>query len=160
VTQSSRRRESEPQPRLHARPLRLREAQREVQRLHRHHGRVAGCLFSIGAEDEDGKLRGVAIIGRPVSRLNDDGWTAEVLRVATDGCPNVCSFLYSAAWRACRAIGYLRLGTYTLVSESGSSLRAAGWVVLHECDAKSWDCPGRPRLHGDPQQRLYWQVGA
>lgn len=148
------------QPRLHARPVRLREANEMVRRIHRHHNPVAGCLFCIAVEDDESTWRGVAIVGRPVSRGNDDGWTAEVLRVATDGCDNACSFLYAACWRAVRAMGYLRLGTYTLTSEPGTSLRAAGWQLLYTVKARSWDCPGRPRDPGDPQERFYWEVAS
>jgi hypothetical protein len=35
--------------------------------------------------------------------------------------------LYGAIARAARALGYRRLITYTLASESGTSLRAVGW---------------------------------
>ena len=49
-----------------------------------------------------------------------------MLRLAGDGTADVCSFLYGAAARAGKAAGYLRLVTYTLSSETGISLRAAG----------------------------------
>ena len=50
--------------------------------LHRHHKPVVGHLFSIGAE-QDGKIVGVAIVRRPVSRHRDDGTCAEVTRLCT-----------------------------------------------------------------------------
>jgi hypothetical protein len=34
---------------------------------------------------------GVGILGRPVSRILDDGLTLEVSRTATDGTPHACS---------------------------------------------------------------------
>ena len=68
---------------------------------------------------------GVVIVGRPVSRYLDDGWTLEVNRLCTDGSRNACSMLYGAAWRAARAMGYKRLITYILESECGASKRAA-----------------------------------
>ncbi|MGT2493099.1 XF1762 family protein [Cupriavidus basilensis] len=40
---------------------------------------------------------GVAIVGRPVARALDDGWTLEVNRLCTDGTSNACSMLYAAA---------------------------------------------------------------
>lgn len=107
-------------------PMTLREANAFVEQNHRHHGPVAGHKFSIGLSDGE-QIVGVAIIGRPVSRHLDDGWTLEVNRLCTDGSRNACSMLYAAAWRAARAMGYKRLVTYILESENGASLRAAGW---------------------------------
>ncbi len=44
------------------------------------------------------------------------------------------------------AMGYERLITYTQEGESGSSLRAAGFMVLAERPARGgWDMPSRPR---------------
>ena len=83
-------------------------------------------LSPFGTE-ADGRLAGVAIVGRPVSRYLDDGKTLEVNRLCTDGTKNACSFLYAAAARAARAMGYQRIITYTLDTEGGASLRAAGW---------------------------------
>lgn len=81
----------------------------------------------------DGEVIGVAIVGRPVARLLAcDPFTAEVTRLCTDGTRNACSMLYSATWRASRALGYHRLVTYTLQEEGGASLRAAGWRVVGE----------------------------
>lgn len=77
----------------------LADANDFVARLHRHHKPVVGHLFSLGAV-LDGKLVGVAIVGRPVARMRDDGLTAEVTRLCTDGTDNACSFLYGAAARA------------------------------------------------------------
>ncbi len=54
----------------------------------------------------------------------DDGRTLEVLRVATDGTRNACSFLYSRVFRIARLIGYQRVITYTLAEESGISAGA------------------------------------
>lgn len=86
-------------------PITLREANAYVEQHHRHHKPVVGHKFSIGCSDGD-KIVGVAIIGRPVARHLDDGWTLEVTRCCTDGTRNACSILYAAAWRAARAMGY------------------------------------------------------
>jgi hypothetical protein len=116
--------------------------------------------FAIGAHDGDGVV-GVAIVGRPVARGLDDGWTAEVLRVCTLGAQNACSLLYAACWRACRAMGYRKLITYTLKSEPGTSLRAAGWRVVGEVTRRSWHTPSRPRVDRDErQERFRWEVAA
>lgn len=128
-----------PQPRLTIVPLTLRAANEYVTENHRHHKKATGHKFSIGVVDEDGKLRGVAIVGRPVARAYDDGLTAEVNRSCTDGCPNANSALYGAAWRCAKAMGYRRLITYTQDGESGASLRGVGWKVVGERPARgSW----------------------
>ncbi len=99
-----------------------------IRQIHRHHSPSVGDLFCLAVcEFETGKVRGVATIGRPVSRVLDDGWTVEVNRVATDGYHNACSALYGAAWRVSKAMGYRRIVTYTLKTECGASLRAVGW---------------------------------
>jgi len=121
-------------------------------------GRRGGGLFAVACSDGE-KLVGVAIVGRPVARHNNDGWTAEVTRVATDGTRNACSRLYGAAWRACRALGYKRLITYTLKDESGASLRAAGWRVVAEVSGGSWSRKNRPRVDRHPlQAKLRWEA--
>ena len=106
-------------------PVSLSEANAFVARCHRHHKPVVGHKFSIGCM-ADGRLVGVAIVGQPVSRYLDNGLTLEVNRLCTDGTKNACSFLYAAAWRAARAMGYRKIVTYILDTESGASLRAAG----------------------------------
>ncbi len=147
------------QPRLTIVPLALADANTFVAQYHRHHEPVIGHKFSIGAADEDGQLRGAAIVGRPVSRVRDDGLTLEVTRLVTDGCQNACSALYAAAWRAAKAMGYIRLGTYILVSEPGTSLVAAGWKLVGETPGRSWSVPSRPRVDKHPLgQRQLWEA--
>lgn len=92
-------------------PMTLREANAFVEQNHRHHGATVGHKFSIGLSDGE-KIVGVAIVGRPVSRHLDDGWTLEVNRLCTDGTRNACSMLYAAAWRAARAMGYKRVSSW------------------------------------------------
>ena len=141
-------------------PVTFREACAFIDALHRHHEPPAGCLFCLGVS-EGGQVVGVAIVGRPVSRMLQDGWTAEVTRLATDGTKNACSKLYGAAWRAARAIGYRRLVTYTLPEEGGASLRAAGWRLLGEAGGGSWDRKDRPRVDTHPtQEKLRWEVAS
>lgn len=141
-------------------PITHAEANAFVGEYHRHSNPTVGHRFSIGAAIA-GEIVGVAIVGRPVARGLDDGWTAEVLRVATDGARNACSFLYAACWRAARAMGYRKLITYTLKTEPGSSLKAAGWRVVGEVTARSWSTPSRPRVDKHPlQERLRWEVTA
>ena len=107
------------------RPISLKQANEFVSNHHRHNKPVAGHKFSIGLFDDD-KLIGVAICGRPVARMADDGLTLEILRVCTDGTRNANSMLYSRVKKIAQVMGYKKVLTYTLTEESGSSLRAVG----------------------------------
>ncbi len=151
--------DSKSQSKLTIIPCTIAEANEFVRRYHRHHRPVVGHKFSLAVVDATGNIRGVAIVGRPVSRELDNGLTLEVTRVATDGCPNACSALYGACRRATFALGYKRLGTYTLETESGSSLRGAGWRCIGTAGGGSWNCPSRPRVDTHPTQtKLRWEA--
>ncbi|WP_431959321.1 XF1762 family protein [Actinacidiphila sp. bgisy160] len=118
-------------------------------------------VFAVGAADDDGVLRAVAMVGRPVARHLDNRQTLEVTRTATDGAPNANSMLYGAAWRAAQAMGYTRLVTYTQEGETGVSLRAAGWRVLAQRPPRrGWDCASRPRQSRgvDNVARTLWEA--
>ena len=130
-------------------PLHLRDANRFVAEHHRRHVPVRGHKFSIGLL-RDGALVGVAIVGRPVARALDDGLTAEVIRLCTNGPQNACSRLYAACWRAAKAMGYKRFITYILDSETGASLRACGWTFLGHVPKTGWNRPSRPRIDKHP----------
>jgi hypothetical protein len=145
---------------LSAVPIDLAEANVFVRRHHRHHGRVVGHKFSIGAAFA-GVIVGVVVVGRPTARMRDDGLTLEVTRLCTDGTKNACSFLYGAAARAAFALGYKRIGTYILASESGASLRASGWRLIAETKGGSWSRASRPRVDKHPTQgKLLYEVAA
>lgn len=144
---------------LEVTPISLAEANAFVAANHRHHKPVPGAKFALAVSDEAGQVRGVAIVGRPVARMSDNGWTLEVNRCCTDGSKNACSMLYGAAWRAARALGYKRLVTYTLPEEGGASLRAAGWKMLGQAGGGSWDRKSRPRVDTAPTQaKLLWEA--
>jgi hypothetical protein len=139
-------------------PISLAEANEFVRKYHRHHRPVLGHKFSVAAA-VSGEVVGVALVGRPVARRSDDGWTLEVNRLCTDGTRNACSFLYAASWRAAKALGYRRLVTFTMRSEGGASLRAAGWRVIGASPGKSWSVPSRPRVDLHPlQERIVWEA--
>jgi hypothetical protein len=142
-------------------PCSMSDAKIIVRRWHRHHPPPCSGLFALGVVDEAGTLRGVAIVGRPVARMSDDGWTCEVTRVATDGCFNACSALYGAAWKAARALGWRRMITYTLPSEGGSSLRGAGWRNVGEAGGgDGWLRHTRPGKCEHPiDVKTRWEVG-
>lgn len=137
-------------------PISLAEANAFVAQHHRHHRPVTGHKYSIACIDGE-KIVGVAIVGRPVSRHLDDGWTLEVTRLCTDGTKNGCSMLYAAAWRAARAMGYKRLVTYILKSETGISLKAAGWRCVGQAGGLQWTGKRRPTVDLYPaQMKLKW----
>lgn len=147
------------EPRLTTVAIGLDEANAFIRENHRHHGEVVGHKFSIGAALAD-KIVGVAIVGRPVSRMRDDGLTLEVTRLCTDGTKNACSFLYGACARAAFSLGYKRIGTYILASENGASVKAAGWRLISEVRGRSWSCPSRPRVDAHPtQNKLLFETG-
>ena len=131
-----------------------------VRDHHRHYTPPVGHVFSLGAYEGD-RLCGVAIVGRPVARHRDDGLTLEVTRLCTDGTRNAASFLLGCCARAAHALGYRRIGTYTLASEGGASLRAAGWRIVSEVRGRSWDTPSRPRTDKHPtEDKLLWEQPA
>jgi hypothetical protein len=148
---------------LHAVPVKLAEAIEFVGNFHRHNKPPAGGLFFVGVSDGD-KLVGVAIVSRPVARFMDDGVTAEVTRccVMDDAPKGACSFLYARCWQAAKALGWQKLITYTLQSESGASLRGAGWKTVAELTAnnpKSWQSrPGREWHPVVGQAKFRWEA--
>lgn len=146
-------------------PMTLREANDFVQSFHRHNGRTSrdGGKWAVGIE-ATGELVGVAIVGRPLSRHLDRDHTAEVLRTCTNerAPKGAVSKLYAACWRAWRAMGGRKLITYTLATESGASLRGAGWTIVHRCKGspRGWSNNVRKRewhsIYG--QQKFRWEM--
>lgn len=137
-------------------PITHKNAKTYVREHHRHLKPPAGAVFVLAVSDEDGTVRGVALVGRPVARMLDDGLTLEVTRVATDGARNACSMLYGAARRIAFAMGYTKIVTYTLPEEGGASLRAAGWKNEGEAGGGSWSRDKRQRdlpLRGEVKTR-------
>lgn len=147
-------------------PVTLREANDFVEQFHRHSRRTSrdGGKFAIGASD-GAQLCGVAIVGRPLARLLNDSVTAEVLRVCVSPIAprNTCSFLYGRCWRIWQQMGGRRLVTYTLQSESGASLKGAGWKIVGDLKPRSgWATADRERewypIYG--QAKFRWEVAA
>ena len=125
-------------------PLERAQCCEYVDRLHRHHDPVKQDRFRIGVES-GGELVGVIQVGNPVARALCDGKTLEVIRCCTDGTRNACTFLYGAAARVAKNLGYSKIITYILNSEDGGSLRAAGWHKEADIRGRSWNTPSRPR---------------
>jgi len=132
-------------------PIKQKEAQAFVKKNHRTHKATIGSVFQI-AVAKNGVIVGVVVVGRPSARMIDKGWTLEVTRLCTDGTKNACSMLYAAAWRVAKNLGYKKLITYILASESGVSLEAAGWKCLGRAGGGSWDRKVRPRIDTNPIQ--------
>ena len=138
-------------------PIEIAEANEFIKSHHRHHKPPQGYKFCLAVSN--GKsIVGVAVVGRPIARHRSDGWTLEVTRTCTNGTKNANSCLYGACWRVARAMGYKRLITYTMPSESGVSLRGAGFKLIGETkDNKGWSRTKRPRVDTHPLTRkLVW----
>jgi len=145
---------------LHIAPITLKEANAFVATYHRHHGPTVGHKFSIACVDDKGTVRGVVIAGRPVSRYFDNGSIPEVSRLCTDGAKNACSMLYAAAWRTAKAMGYTKMITYILESESGVSLKAAGWKCAGMAGGLQWSgsrCPAVPKYPAE--MKIRYEIG-
>lgn len=127
-------------------PIELKAAQQYIDTHHRHHKAAHRDKFRIAAADEAGNILGVVQAGRPVNRNLDNGTTLEVLRLCTNGEKDVCSFLYSRAARVAKELGYTKIVTYILKTETGTSLKASGWELeADDVGGGSWDCQSRPR---------------
>ena len=148
---------------LQAVPVGLSEAREFITNFHRHNRAPVGYVFAVGVSDGE-QLVGVATAGRPVSRHLDNGETLEVTRccVLDDAPKGACSFLYARCWQAAKALGWRTLVTYTLQSESGASLRGAGWRVVATTkpgNPSKWQTrPGREWHPGVGQAKLRWEA--
>lgn len=120
---------------MEIRPVTLREARKFIGLHHRHNLPPRGWRFGVAAWQDD-RMVGVGVASRPVARGLDDGLTLEIIRTCTDGTDNANSFIYGALCRAGKALGYHRVVTYTLATESGASLKASGFVVDAELEAR------------------------
>lgn len=136
-------------------PIELKDAQNYINTYHRHHQAAHRDKFRIAAE-KNGEIVGVIQVGRPVSRVLDDGKTLEVLRLCTNGEKDVCSFLYAKAARIAKELGYSKIVTYILESEPGTSLKVAGWLLeKDQVGGSDWNTPCRPRELYDSQLSLF-----
>ena len=115
-----------------------------IAREHRHLPRALSGLAAWEAVSATGWPVGWLLVGRPVARaLASVGWV-EVTRCATTGrCWGAASELYRAAeaWASERGSPVL---TYTLASERGGSLEAAGWLRVGQTRGGQFRCEARP----------------
>jgi hypothetical protein len=135
---------------IHIIPCTITKAREFINEHHRHHKAPQGALFAVGIADESNNLVGVSIIGRPVARKSNDGFTAEITRLCTLGHKNACSMLYGASQRASKALGYKKLVTFTLDKEFGASLKASNFTLAGTTPGKSWSVPSRKRSDKHP----------
>ncbi|NJP25383.1 hypothetical protein FLW53_14520 [Microbispora sp. SCL1-1] len=115
----------------------------------------AGSAFALGAQSGDGTLVGVVLISWPSAGAFDDGETAEVLALATDGTSDASRALLGSVWPLVREMGYRRLIAYTRIEESGTDLWDAGFCVVPR-PFGWWDTAGR----ADSVARVLWAIWA
>lgn len=126
-------------------PCTITEARAFVERHHSHHHAPVGALCAVAVADGD-RVCCVAILSRPVNRsLDGIGNVAEVTRLASDGTKHAASMCLAAITRAALALGWQRVISYTILGESGTSYRAAGWHVAATCKFTPWNNNTRRR---------------
>lgn len=137
------------------RPINLKTANEYVTKYHRHHNGTVGCKFAIGLYEAE-KLIGVAICGRPVSRYLDNGDICEINRLCTQGGENACSMLYGACCRIAKDMGYKKIITYILKSESGITLRASNFICEGEAGGTHWTGKRNKGQNIPPEIKTRW----
>lgn len=137
-------RQGSPRGRLRARLTTLREAKAFIAQHHRHHPKAPPGARAVLGVEKDGQLVGVATLGRPLARMEKRP-ALEVTRLATDGTPGACAFLYAKARIVAGAMGAEIVTTKTLPTEGGASLRGAGWRHVGRSSGGSWSREGRER---------------
>ncbi|MEZ0076234.1 XF1762 family protein [Planotetraspora sp. GP83] len=136
-------------------PVAIQTARAFTAWTHRYLTPPISAEFVIGVQNSDATLVGVVFVDRPDCWVFDDGGTAEIVCLSTDGTPNACSALLGAAWRAARAKGYRRLIAHTRVDEPGTSLLAAGFRLVPR--TLTWQAYSRS-TQGDDTARVLWEL--
>ena len=159
MTKTNHRKRADPSP-IRLVPITISEAKAFVNDHHRTHPPPLSALFAAAAA-RDGKIIGVATVGRPIAKHRDGGYTAEVTRMCVlENNPNACSMLYGACWRAAQALGYTRIITYTAEEQHGASLKASGWAIIGATrDHNTWNTPARPRNNTVSNSKKVWAKG-
>lgn len=143
-------------------PIQWAKARDFVQTHHRHCKPPRGWRFGAGLMNGS-DLVGVVVVGRPVARMLDHHRIVEVNRLCVrQDLPrglewNACSMLYGWAAREAKRRSFERIITYTLDSEAGTSLAAAGWAPDSRTRGRRWDAPSRPRGDNSPtEDKIRW----
>ncbi|MCK5316919.1 MAG: hypothetical protein KAJ55_03345 [Anaerolineales bacterium] len=147
----------------------LTQAKEFIRRWHRHHKPPTGWRWGHALASYTDPFRrtaqvvGVAMVGRPVARAINHREVVEVNRLCVhpeidSGLVwNVASQLYGAAWKEAKRRGFKKIITYTLESESGVSLKAAGWTPEAKTKGGSWNTPARSRQDKGPTcRKIRW----
>ena len=140
------------------------EVFQKVEEHHRHHNPPVGWKFGVAVYNGRA-LVGVAVVGRPVSRMiqKAETDTLEVTRCCTFGDRrlrrNAASKLYGLCAKEARKLGAKKLITYTLEEEDGASLKAANWTPVAKTAGGSWDRTARPRIDKAPTgPKTRWEL--
>lgn len=136
-----------PEMPLDASPITQLEAKLFIGLKHRHLKRVTGGIVSVSIR-RGGELVGAAMFGRPVASKTQNSipGIAEVVRAAViPGVRGGNSKLYKMCATIAREQGYWAIQTFTIESESGVSLRAAGFILDRPA---SEDEEKKPNQHG------------
>jgi hypothetical protein len=143
---------------LTIRPITLDQAQTFVHDWHRHNRDNAGGCWAIACMRGD-ELVGVAICGRPVSRVLQRRGYLEILRVAVlENVEGACSMLYSRCRRIGQLMGYERFSTYNQPGETGASLEAAGFIKIGKVRARNSGWQNRQARAQHPKQdKFRWE---
>lgn len=149
---------------LHVGDVAQAEAKAFVRKHHRHNPPPAGWRWGHGIFN-GADLVGVVMVGRPVARAIDQTSVVEVNRLCLDhdSIPagllwNAASMGYGAAAREAKRRGFARIITYTLETEAGTTLKAAGWEATHTTKGGSWDTPSRRRTDKAPTcRKVRWE---
>lgn len=138
------------------------QAKEFIKEWHRHHKPPVGWRWG-HAVSNGGLLIGVAMVGRPVARAINHKQVVEVNRLCVhpdlDGALvwNAASQMYGAAAREAKRRGFKKIITYTLESESGVSLKAAGWIAEAKTKGGMWNTPSRERQDKGPTcRKIRW----
>jgi len=140
-------------------PITQLDARRHVQRHHSHLNAPIGGLFSVSVRDGD-RIVCVAIVGRPVARLMQNGLTCEVIRLCSDGTsPHAASMALGACVRGAVALGWRRIVSSTILGEPGTCYRAAGWRPTSISEGgDGWHSrPGRTIVQSG--RKVRWEAG-
>lgn len=143
---------------LIVRPITLAQAKQFVFDHHRHSDPPQGGKWAIACM-RGGELVGVAIAGRPVSRVLQRRGYLEIIRVCViEGVEGGCSMLYQRVRRIGQLMGYERFVSYNLSTESGASLKAAGFEAVAKVRGRQWGTTARPRRDRVVEDRMRWEA--
>jgi hypothetical protein len=134
-----------------------------VASVHRRLPKIQGAMWAVSVRHGE-EVVGVALVGWPSQEQTKPSMEhLRVLRVAVmEGYPNACSMLYGACWRAARAMGVMRMDTFTHLDEPGTSLLASGWTDGGLTKGGEYDRPSRRRpaqIDASPKRR-WWAPGS